>query len=66
MKHKAPSETRRLADEVAELDRLDLSALKQRWQMLYRTEAPVRLGRGLLLDREIRALTRRCGMSTAR
>jgi hypothetical protein len=49
MKHNALSKTTRLADEVAELGRLDLSALKQQWRTLYRTEAPVRVGRALLL-----------------
>jgi len=49
MKHNQPSETGRLADELAVLDRLDLSVLKQRWLTLYGTEAPIRLGRALLL-----------------
>jgi hypothetical protein len=31
--------TRSLADELAELRGLDLAALKQRWRLLYRTEA---------------------------
>ena len=39
------SGTRSLADELAELRRLDLTALKQRWRVLYRTEAPVRIER---------------------
>ena len=34
------SGTRSLADELAELRGLDLTALKQRWRVLYRTEAP--------------------------
>jgi hypothetical protein len=44
------SGTRSLADELAELDTLDFIALKQRWRVLYRTEAPVHLGRALLLQ----------------
>jgi hypothetical protein len=44
------SGTRRLADELAELRGLDPTALKQRWQVLYRTEAPVHMGRALLLQ----------------
>ena len=39
-----------MTDELAELCRLDLVALKQRWQVLYRTEAPVHMGRALLLQ----------------
>jgi hypothetical protein len=38
------SGTRSLADELAELDTRDSIALKQRWRVLYRTEAPVHLG----------------------
>ena len=38
-----------LTDELAELRRLDLSALKQRWRALYRSEAPVHIGHALLL-----------------
>src|SRR6266704_6738071 len=30
--------------------RLDPTALKQRWRVLYRTEAPVRIGHALLLQ----------------
>jgi hypothetical protein len=41
--------TRSLTDELAELRRLDLSALKQRWRALYRSEAPVHIGHALLL-----------------
>jgi hypothetical protein len=44
------SGTRSLADELAELRGLDPAALKQRWQVLYRTEAPVRIGQILLLQ----------------
>jgi Protein of unknown function (DUF2924) len=44
------SGTRSLADELAELRGLDLRALKQRWRVLYRTEAPVHIGRALLLQ----------------
>ena len=35
------SGTRSLTDELAELRRLDPCALKQRWRVLYRIEAPV-------------------------
>jgi hypothetical protein len=42
------SETRSLAEELAALRGLDNQALKQRWRALYRTEAPVRIGRALL------------------
>jgi Protein of unknown function (DUF2924) len=47
-----PSEsgTKNLADELAELRGLDPTALKQRWRVLYRTEAPVRIGQALLLQ----------------
>ena len=47
-----PSEsgTKNLTDDLAELRRLDSSALKQRWRVLYRTEAPVHIGRALLLQ----------------
>ena len=44
------SGTRSLTDELAELHGLDLTALKQRWRVLYRTEAPVHIGRALLLQ----------------
>jgi Protein of unknown function (DUF2924) len=44
------SGTRGLADELAELRGLDLTALKQRWRVLYRTEAPLHIGRALLLQ----------------
>ena len=44
------SGTRSLTDELAELRRLDPTALKQRWRVLYRTEAPVRIGQALLLQ----------------
>ena len=40
---------RSLADKLAELHDLDLAALKQRWRALYRNEAPVHIGRTLLL-----------------
>jgi len=44
MKHSEPSlGTRSLADELAALGTLDLSALKQRWRALYGSEAPVRV-----------------------
>jgi DUF2924 family protein len=44
------SGTRSLADELAELRGLDLTALKQRWRVLYRTEAPAHIGRAFLLQ----------------
>jgi hypothetical protein len=44
------SGTKSLADELAELRGLDPTALKQRWRVLYRTEAPVRIGQSLLLQ----------------
>jgi hypothetical protein len=44
------SGTRSLTDELAELRRLDPTALKQRWRVLYRTEAPAHIGRALLLQ----------------
>jgi Protein of unknown function (DUF2924) len=44
------SGTRSLADELAELRGLDLTALKQRWRVLYRTEAPAHIGQALLLQ----------------
>jgi Protein of unknown function (DUF2924) len=43
------SETRSLAEELAALRGLGNQALKQRWRVLYRTEAPDRIGRALLL-----------------
>jgi hypothetical protein len=47
-----PSEsaTKNLADELAELRGLNATALKQRWRLLYRTGAPVRIGHALLLQ----------------
>jgi Protein of unknown function (DUF2924) len=42
--------TKSLTDELAELRGLDLTALKQRWRILYRTEAPVRIDQVLLLQ----------------
>src|SRR6267154_4285692 len=47
-----PSEsgTKNLADELAELRGLAPTALKQRWRVLYRTEAPVHIGQSLLLQ----------------
>jgi hypothetical protein len=44
------SGTKGLTDELAELRGLDSTALKQRWRVLYRTEAPVRIGQALLLQ----------------
>ena len=43
------SGTRSLADELAELRRLDLTALKQRWRVLYRSEPPRCISRDLLI-----------------
>ena len=45
-----PSRTKGLTDELAELRGLDSTALKQRWRVLYRTEAPAHIGRALLLQ----------------
>ena len=47
-----PSEsgTKNLADELAELRGLDATTLRQRWRVLYRTEAPVRIGHAFLLQ----------------
>jgi hypothetical protein len=39
-----------LVDELADLDKLDPSALKQRWRALYGAQAPARIGRALLLQ----------------
>ena len=44
------SGTKNLADELAELRGLNATALKQRWRVLYRTEAPAHIGRALLLQ----------------
>jgi hypothetical protein len=44
------SGARSLADELAELRGLNATALRQRWRVLYRTEAPVRIGQALLLQ----------------
>ena len=46
----SPSGTKNLADELAELRGLDSTALKQRWRVLYRIAAPVRIGQALLLQ----------------
>src|SRR5713226_2429088 len=46
----SPSGTKSLADELTELRGLDPTALKQRWRVLYRTEAPVHIGQALLLQ----------------
>ena len=46
----SPSGTKNLADELAELRGLDSTALKQRWRVLYRAAAPVRIGQALLLQ----------------
>jgi hypothetical protein len=37
-------------DELADLDKLDPSALKQRWRALYGAQAPAHIGRALLLQ----------------
>ena len=42
--------TRSLADELAELRGFNATALRQCWRVLYRTEAPVRIGQALLLQ----------------
>ncbi len=42
------SRARSLTDELAELRRLDLSAVKQRWRVLYRTEAPAHISRACM------------------
>jgi len=39
-----------LTDELGELRGLDSTALKQRWRVLYRTDAPAHLGQALLLQ----------------
>jgi hypothetical protein len=44
------SGTRSLTDELAELRGLDATTLRQRWRVLYRTEAPVPIGHALLLQ----------------
>jgi Protein of unknown function (DUF2924) len=41
---------RTLTDAIAELHGLELTALKQRWRALYRTEAPLRISKDLLLQ----------------
>ena len=43
------SGTRNLANELAELRGLDPYALKQRWRALLPHQAPVRIGKALLL-----------------
>ena len=51
MKHHASHTRRRsLTDELADLDQLDSTALKQRWRTLYRFQAPARIGRAFLLQ----------------
>ena len=61
MKRSNPTRTgtRSLTDELAELRGLDLTALKQRWRVLYRTEAPVHIGRALLLQAVVYRLQER-------
>jgi hypothetical protein len=44
------SGTRSLTEELTELRGLDLTALRQRWRVLYRTEARVHMGQALLLQ----------------
>jgi hypothetical protein len=48
-RNRSSRSSRSLADELAELHRLDLAALKQRWRALYRNKAPVHIGQALLL-----------------
>ena len=55
----SPSGTNNLADELAELRGLDLTALRQRWRVLYRTEAPVHRGQALLLQADAYRLQER-------
>jgi hypothetical protein len=50
MTRKKWRKTRSLTVELAELRELDLPTLKHRWRALYRTEAPVRISRALLLQ----------------
>jgi len=51
MKHNPPrSKGRSLTDELAEIPKLDLVALKQRWRALYGSDAQARVGRALLLQ----------------
>ena len=44
------SEAGSLAEELAALPGLDTQALRLRWRALYRSEAPLRIGRALLLQ----------------
>src|SRR5208282_2549291 len=48
-RNRSRSGTRSLTDELAELRRLDPTALRQGWRVVYRTEAPVHIGQSLLL-----------------
>jgi len=50
-RNRSRSGTRSLTDELAELRRLDPTALRQGWRVVYRTEAPVHIGQSLLLHR---------------
>lgn len=47
--------TRSLADELTELRVLNAAALRQRWRVLYRTEAPVRIGHALFASNSCQA-----------
>jgi hypothetical protein len=42
-------EREKLADEIAGLQSLDVAQLKARWRTLYKTEAPARFSRNLLI-----------------
>jgi len=44
-----PTRHEALRSEIAALDQLDLTALRQRWRQLYRTAAPVGFRRDLLI-----------------
>jgi len=51
MKHKlGGGGPRKLAEELSALQNLNVETLKQHWRVLYRTEAPVHIGRALLLQ----------------
>src|SRR5260370_20169688 len=48
--NRSRSGTGGLTDELAELRGVDATTLRQRWRVLYRTEAPVLIGHALLLQ----------------
>jgi hypothetical protein len=51
MEHKLSQDAPRgLAEELAALENLTVTALKQRWRVLYHTEAPARISRSLLFQ----------------